>query len=116
MRPIPVVIQPPEIVPELDLAEKSADLSDDVSNSSQEIARPNKHRTSCTITNDSAVVIYLQLGRDAVANKGIRLNASGGAYEINKSNPWKGSVYAIAASAGSNRLCVTEVESRYASV
>jgi len=38
------------------------------------------------IVNDSDVVIYLGVGAAAVLNQGIRLNANGGAYEINWSN------------------------------
>jgi len=39
-------------------------------------------RVNVLIVNDSDTVIYLMFGEDAVVNKGIRLNAEGGSYEI----------------------------------
>ena len=63
------------------------------------------------LVNDSAVVIYLGLGAAAVMNKGIRLEANGGTYEMTK---WKGNLYtgvinAIRASgAGTDNVLVTE--------
>lgn len=64
-------------------------------------------RVTATFTNDSDEVIYLALGVSAVMNRGIRLNANGGSYEINLSNPWAGAVNAICAS-GSKNLCVQQ--------
>lgn len=64
-------------------------------------------RKSATLTNDSDEVIYLALSGTAVMNEGIRLNASGGVYEINNTNLYTGPVAAICAS-GSKVLVVTE--------
>jgi hypothetical protein len=40
------------------------------------------NRKYCLFVNDSANVIYLNFGAAAVASTGIRLNASGGSYEL----------------------------------
>ena len=67
----------------------------------------NAGRKTATFVNDSDEVIYLQLGADAALNEGIRLNASGGSYEINHTNLYTGAVNAICSS-GSKELLVTE--------
>lgn len=78
-----------------------------VGTSSVEVLAANSSRQYAVFVNDSANVIYISLdGNAAVAGKGIRLNASGGSYEINSLNQFVASVHAIAAGAGSN-LTVT---------
>ena len=68
----------------------------------------NASRKYAIFTNDSVNVIYLALGANpAVVGSGIKLNASGGAYEINWTNLYTGEVRAIATVAGSN-LCLLE--------
>ena len=67
----------------------------------------NAARTFATFVNDSANVIYICLGTPAVANAGIRLNANGGSFEINRDNLYTGAVTAIAVGGASN-LVVTE--------
>lgn len=62
-------------------------------------------RKYAILVNDSNETIYLSLGTDAVLNKGIRLNANGGAYEILGKTPYRGAVNAICSS-GSKNLCV----------
>ena len=57
--------------------------------------------------NDSDETIYLDLSDTAVMNEGIRLNASGGSFEINWTNLYTGAIAAICASGGKN-LTVTE--------
>lgn len=42
----------------------------------------NANRKYALLVNDSDTVIYLKIGAAAVANAGIRLNASGGSYEM----------------------------------
>jgi hypothetical protein len=84
------------------------DKSVSVGSSSTSVLTHNSTRVSSTFTNDSDETIYLQLGSAAAANTGIRLNANGGSYEINTSNPWYGDVNAICAS-GSKTLCAIEV-------
>lgn len=44
---------------------------------------------------DGATDVYLGVGVPAVSGKGIRLNANGGAYEINKDNLFTGAIYGI---------------------
>jgi len=63
-------------------------------------------RRYAVIVNDSANTIWLKLGSAATANSGIRLNANGGAYEINEMNLYKGIITAIASSSTST-LTVT---------
>lgn len=67
----------------------------------------NTSRKYAVFVNDSDEAIYLGLGAAAVLNKGIRLNASGGSYEINALNLFTGIVYAICTS-GNKILCVME--------
>ena len=112
--PIPVLIVPPEAMSDLDFQEKSRDHSVDVTTSSEIVVPVNKHRTSCVFVNDSDTVIYLNKGRDAALNIGIRLNASGGAYEITRINLTRGYITAIHGGTGNKRLCIVEDESRYA--
>jgi hypothetical protein len=68
-------------------------------------ARVKRHYAA--IVNDSNEEIYLARGTAAVANKGIRLNALGGSYEIDQANPFDGEVNAICAS-GSKVLTIVE--------
>ena len=58
--------------------------------------------------NDSNEVVYLKLGAAAVLNEGIRLNASGGVYEMSRKlgNLYTGAVNCICTS-GSKILLVT---------
>lgn len=64
-----------------------------------------KHRI---FINDSAIVVYLAIGEAAVMNKGIRLNASGGSYEmfIAEGSIYNTNVYGICAS--SANVCTFE--------
>lgn len=57
--------------------------------------------------NDSDTTIYLKFGSGAVANSGIRLNANGGAYEINTNNLYTGIVTAIHGGTGTKTLLIT---------
>ncbi len=63
------------------------------------------------LVNDSDTNMYLNLGTEAAeTNKGIRLNANGGSYEINLTNPFTGPVHVYCSAA--KRL--TGVELSYA--
>lgn len=66
----------------------------------------NPFRDYALFQNDSTALIYLFLGAAAVLNTGIRLNPSGGSYEMSRKlgNLWRGSVRAIATVAASNLL------------
>jgi len=72
-----------------------------------EVLAENSTREYALFVNDSDEVIYLALGGDAVLNKGIRLSASGGVFELNSTNMYKGAINAICTS-GSKNLCVVE--------
>lgn len=63
-----------------------------------------RSRISIILTNDSDEAIYVSKGATAIMNKGIRLNASGGAVVI---DDWNGAISAICAS-GSKTLCYCE--------
>jgi hypothetical protein len=69
----------------------------------------NPLRLYALIVNDSNETIYINLGAAAVLNQGIRLNASGGSYEMSKKfgNLYVGAINAISTS-GSKVLVVTE--------
>jgi hypothetical protein len=68
------------------------------------LVRPaNDERRYLLLVNDSNAEIYLSLGTAAAAFIGIRLNASGGWYEmLDGQNLYTGAVYAIAAAAAKN--------------
>lgn len=70
----------------------------------------NPARKYLLIINDSDQVIYLGLGAAAVLNKGIRLNASGGSYEMSFTlgNLFTGVVNAIHGGAATKNLMMTE--------
>lgn len=117
--PPPITPQPVYVVPipgkeELDFAERSTDRSTALAVASVVVVPPNRHRTACWFVNNSAVIIYLNLGRPATTASGIRLNAAGGSFEIHKQNLWRGEITAISASGTGNELLIVEVESRYA--
>lgn len=78
-----------------------------VANTSTLVLAANPNRKYVALVNDSNEVIYISLGVAAVLNKGIRLNAEGGSYEIDSENLYTGSIYAICSS-GSKVLTVTE--------
>lgn len=64
-------------------------------------------RRYASFVNDSDETIYLSLGATATMNKGIRLNANGGVFEIRKGNGYNGIITAICSS-GSKNLTVVE--------
>lgn len=69
-------------------------------------------RAYAIICNDSANVVYLSIDGDKPASnlKGLRLNAAGGCYEINKNNLYQGAVRAT--STVSSSLIITEFKAR----
>lgn len=69
----------------------------------------NDLRKFAVITNDSLNVVYLSFGQEAILHTGIRLNPSGGSYEIGKTNYFAGNIYGVATGSGSN-VCVLEVK------
>lgn len=81
-----------------------------VTTTSQAALAANANRLYALFVNDSDVVIYLKNGATAVANQGIRLNASGGSYEMSKKagNLYRGAVNAIHAGTGNKVLLIEE--------
>ena len=69
----------------------------------------NTSRRYALLENDSDEVIYVKIGAAAVLNQGIRINASGGSYEMSAEigNLNTGAINAICAS-GSKVLLVVE--------
>jgi len=67
----------------------------------------NTNRVYALFINDSDTVMYLRLGETSVDHEGIRLSASGGSYEINSLNLYKGLVNVICETSG-KILLVTE--------
>jgi len=69
----------------------------------------NASRTYALFINDADEAMYLGLGVAAAMNKGIRLNANGGSYEMSAAlgNLYAGAVNAICAS-GNKVLIITE--------
>lgn len=67
----------------------------------------NADREYALFINDSDTVIYLAFGVDAVANSGVRLNISGGSYEMSRGagNLSQAAVNAIAAAEGGKVCC-----------
>lgn len=108
-------VKPAPIDQRIEIEERSRDITTTIAASSTEIVTSNPKRVSLWLINDSDEAIYLMFGRDAVLNQGIRLNAAGGALEINKTNLMKDSIYAICAS-GSKVISGIEHEARYASI
>jgi len=78
-----------------------------IGNTTTEILAYNANRVYAAIVNDSDQDIYLAFGEAAVMNKGIRINANGGSYEILIENLWLGTVNGICSS-GSKNVCVVE--------
>jgi hypothetical protein len=81
-----------------------------VTNASQIALAANASRKYAVLQNDSDTDIYIALGTAAVMNRGIKLNAGGGSYEIRSADGslYKGDVYAICSVAGPKNLLLTE--------
>ena len=69
----------------------------------------NSNRKYLLLINDSDAAVYLKCGADAVMSEGIRINASGGSYEMSATigNLYLGVINAISA-AGSKLVLVSE--------
>lgn len=82
-------------------------INREIGGTQEEVLAVNPYRKYAIFVNDSVNVIYITLGGEAVVNQGIRINGSGGSYEISALNLWLGRVNAIATGANS-KLMVTE--------
>lgn len=63
-------------------------------NGNTNIINANDSRKYLLIVNDSDTVIYLTLGGNANVPAGVRLNASGGSYEMSVGTLWTGTINA----------------------
>lgn len=81
-----------------------------VGTSTTAILAANGQRHYAAIINSGSYPVYLGIGAEAVANKGIYLAPSGGSYEINEQNLFIGAINGIAVGGDSN---VTVVHSSY---
>ncbi len=79
-----------------------------VDTNSTEILAASDTRMYACIVNDSDNTIYLAVGADAVMNKGIRLNANGGSFEMTRINLCDQAVNGITLSPGN--VTVQEAE------
>lgn len=80
----------------------------DVGTVSTLILAANANRRYAAIINDSDTPIYLAINAAAALNSGIRLNAGGGAYEINWTNLHGLALYGIHGSTGFKRVTAVE--------
>jgi len=78
-----------------------------VGNTTTEVVAANTARKLLSLVNDSDEAIYIAIGTPAVMNKGARLNANGGTYNVPESILIRGAVNAICSS-GSKNLTVLE--------
>jgi hypothetical protein len=76
--------------------------------SSSQILAANTNRKGVVIVNDSDSTIYLSIGTAAEMNKGIRLNANGGSYEMDRLNLSTQAINGIHGASGNKRVCVME--------
>ena len=81
-----------------------------VTTSSAAVLAANANRLHALLVNDSDTAIYLKLGATAVANQGIRLNASGGSYEMSEleGNLYVGAINGIHGGTGNKVLVIME--------
>ena len=87
-----------------------ASTEEPVTSSTSEVFAADADVLTRLFINDSDTVIYLRKGEDAVLNKGIRVNANGGNYEMSKEigNLYLGAIDAIHGGAGNKNLLIEE--------
>jgi hypothetical protein len=76
--------------------------SSTVTTTSSQVLATSTSRIYAAIVNDGSNSVYLSVGVNAVAGKGILLTANGGSYEINDQNLITGGIYAITSTGSSN--------------
>jgi hypothetical protein len=91
----------------MSISERAVHLNRDLSTTQEEVLPANPVRRYALLVNDSDSDAYIALGIPAVANQGIRLNASGGSFEISNVNPFYGRIHAISTGA-TKRMMITE--------
>lgn len=82
--------------------------ADVLSSESRRIVAGRQWRRYLAIVNDSDTVIYLAVGEDAQVGRGIRLNASGGSFEMTDDNLSEQGVWGIHAGTGVKSVTVQE--------
>lgn len=77
-----------------------------------QILATSTRRAYAIICNDSSQVVYLGINNDVAvnSNNGIRLNASGGCYEINDQNLYAGSVRASSTNETASKLLINSFD------
>ena len=86
---------------------QTVDLKLAQSTATKKVLPANPGRIYALFVNDGTDVIYLGMGKPAASGRGIRINGSGGNYEINLTNPFHGEIHAISA-AGTPDLLIQE--------
>lgn len=86
---------------------KAIDLVKLLSTTEIEVLGDNPSRTYALLANPSAEEVFLAMSIPAVVDRGIPLITAGSSYEINLTNPWHGSIHAVA-KAGTPGLLITE--------
>jgi nitrous oxidase accessory protein NosD len=72
------------------------------------ILAANQDRRYALLVNISSTDVDINFGAAAENDKGTRLYAYGGSYEINKQNQFCGAIYGIHAGSGTKKVQVTE--------
>ena len=81
----------------------------DVLSTNTAILAQNASRFYASIQNLAGTPVYIALGGVSGTERGIRIGAAGGIYEINQVNLWRGSVNGITAGAsGTSSVSITE--------
>ena len=114
-QPLPINVQ----VPNVELGGAGAEFYEVASSSaitadtsSTFLTATNTARSYLAIVNDGANPVYLNFGDEpAVANSGVRLNASGGSIEFTTENLYKGAIRVIA-DGGTSVLTFLEANGR----
>ena len=89
--------------PGFGITQATANTAVSVLTTSTLIIAANSKRHGLTLVNDGAYPVYLFFGAGpAVANSGLRLNANGGATQLDCNALWLGAVYGIAVGGTSN--------------
>lgn len=72
------------------------------------VLEPNPKRRYAIFCNDSINIMYLFKGAPGAVNTGIRVNANGGSYEINLTNPYFGAISVACGVAAQNLTWIEE--------
>ncbi len=89
------------------MLDKAVSLVKALSTTQQEVVGTNPGRRYCLIVNPSAEEVFLGMGIPAIVDRGIPLLSAGSSYEINSTNLWLGSVYAVS-KAGTPDILIQE--------